>query len=53
MSICKAFNISLSEFFAFDNTPIVISDRQRELLDNWNKLTLKQQDIVLELLKSM
>lgn len=53
ISICEAFHISLSEFFAFDNSPVVISDRQRELLDNWNKLTIEQQDIVLNLLKSM
>jgi len=53
ISICAAFHISLSEFFAFDNSPVVISDRQRELLDNWNKLTIEQQDIVLNLLKSM
>ncbi len=53
MNICEAFHISLSEFFAFDNSPIVISDRQRELLDNWNKLTIEQQDIILKLLKSM
>lgn len=51
--ICSAYNITLSQFFNWDNEPIVLTDRQRELLDNWNRLTKEQQDIVIELLRSM
>lgn len=51
--ICKAFNITMSQFFAFDNEPVVLTDKQRQVLENWNKLNPKQQDIILELLISM
>lgn len=51
--ICKAFNITMSQFFAFDNEPVVLTDKQRKVLENWNKLNPKQQDIILELLISM
>lgn len=51
--ICSAYNITLSQFFNWDSEPIVLTDRQMELLDNWNRLTKEQQDIVVELLRSM
>lgn len=51
--ICKAFNITMSQFFAFDNEPVVLTDKQRQVLENWSKLNPKQQDIILELLLSM
>ncbi|MCM1023334.1 MAG: helix-turn-helix transcriptional regulator [Prevotella sp.] len=51
--ICKALNITMSQFFAFDNEPVVLTDKQRQVLENWNKLNPKQQDIILELLISM
>lgn len=52
-SICKAFNITLSEFFAFENTPVSLTEKQKSMLENWNKLSEHQQDLLLELLKSM
>lgn len=51
--ICKAYNITLSQFFAFENEMIDLTDEQRKLLDNWNKLNSNQQRIILELLISM
>lgn len=51
--ICKAYNITLAQFFNWDNEPVTLTDRQYELLNNWNKLTENQQNIVLDLLKSM
>ncbi|MCX4256926.1 MAG: helix-turn-helix transcriptional regulator [Oscillospiraceae bacterium] len=51
--ICAAFNMTMSQLFAFDNEPIVLTDKQRQMLENWNKLNSKQQDIILELLASM
>ncbi len=51
--ICNAYGITLSQFFAFDNNIVDLTDKQRLLLDNWNKLPEHQQDIILELLKSM
>lgn len=51
--ICKAYNITLSQFFAFDNEPVTLTEKQRRVLDGWNKLNPKQQEIILELLDSM
>lgn len=51
--ICKAFNITMSQFFSFENEPVTLTEKQRQVLDNWNKLNQKQQDIILELLTSM
>lgn len=52
-SICAAYNITLAQFFTFDNSPIELKPRQKEVLDNWNRLNKKQQEAVLELLKSI
>jgi transcriptional regulator with XRE-family HTH domain len=52
-NLCNAFNITMSQFFAYGNTPIPLTDKQKLLLDNWNKLPKNQQNIVLDLLKSM
>lgn len=51
--ICKAFNMTMSQFYSFQNEPVTLTERQRQVLDNWNKLNPKQQDIILELLNSM
>ena len=52
-SICKACNITLSQFFNFYNEPVTLTDTQKELLENWSRLTAEQQRIFLELLKSL
>lgn len=51
--ICNAYNITMSQFFNWDNEPVVLTEKQSELLDNWNKLSKEQQDIILNLLKSI
>ena len=51
--ICRAFNITMSQFFSFENEPVTLTEKQRQVLDNWSKLNSKQQDIILELLTSM
>ncbi|MBQ3151077.1 MAG: helix-turn-helix transcriptional regulator [Clostridia bacterium] len=51
--ICAAFNISLSQFFNWNNEPVTLSEKQFELLNNWNKLSPEQQEIILSLLKTM
>lgn len=52
-SICRAFNITLSQFFCFDNESIVLTESQKELIEIWSRLTPKQQQLFLELLKSL
>lgn len=51
--ICKAYNISMAQFFNFDNEPVTLSEEQYELLENYNRLTVQQQNVVLELMKLM
>ena len=41
--ICKAYNITLAQFFNYDNEPIVSTEEQYELLSNWNKLSNKKK----------
>ena len=51
--ICDAYKITLSQFFNWDNEPVCLTDKQFELLNNWNRLSEEQQDIILNLLRSM
>ena len=52
-NICRAFNISLSEFFADDDEPVALSSLQKELLNSYNRLNNRQQNIIFELIKNM
>lgn len=49
--ICDAYNISMAQFFNFDNEPITLNDEQYELLENYSRLTTQQQKAVFELIK--
>lgn len=51
--ICGAFNMTMSQFFAYGSEPVTLTEKQRQVLDNWSKLNPVQQDIILELLRSM
>lgn len=51
--ICEAFNITMSQFFALDTEPIQLTEEQRQLLDNWSRLTSQQQKLILDLMKTM
>ena len=51
--ICQAFNITLAQFFTEENsTPTVLTDKQKAIIDNFNKLNEVQQKAVLNLLTS-
>lgn len=52
-NLCKAFNITMSQFFAFDNSPTILTDKQYELLNYWNRLNSSQQQAVIALLETM
>ena len=50
--ICKAFGITLAQFFTDDNTEAVpLTKTQKELLREWDRLNERQKGIVLKLLK--
>lgn len=52
-SLCRAFNITMSQFFAFDSEPVVLTQEQEELLAQWSRLNVRQQKAVIELLKNI
>jgi len=52
-AICAGLGISLSQFFAFDDEAVALSQEQREMLDLWSTLGAEQKAALLELLKRM
>ena len=50
--ICKGFGITLSQFFA-EGEALSLSPEQKDMLDNWSILNKQQQQIILDLLKSL
>lgn len=51
--VCIGLGISLSQFFAEGTDAIVLTEEQKEMLDNWSALNTTQRKIVLELIKNM
>ena len=51
-TICKAFGITLGEFFS-DGELTPLTREQRELLDKWALLTIEQKQLVLNMLDNM
>jgi len=49
--ICGAFGITLSQLFAEEGEAVTLTDRQKELLDNWIHLETEQQDALLAFLR--
>ena len=50
-SICKAFGITLSHFFASENEPITLDDEQKTMLETWGTLTKEQKEALLILIR--
>ncbi|WP_251316812.1 helix-turn-helix domain-containing protein [Flintibacter muris] len=51
--VCAGLGISLSQFFAEGTDAIVLTNEQKELLDNWSALNKTQRKIVIQLLENM
>lgn len=51
--ICNAFEITLSEFFAFEEDNFALTDVQKKLLTETNRLTDKQKLALLDFLKTL
>ena len=51
--ICNAFEITLSEFFAFEEDNFALTDVQKKLLTETNRLTDKQKRALLDFLKTL
>ena len=50
-SICKGFGITLSQFFASDNEPVILDDDQKNMLETWAGLTEEQKEALLILIR--
>lgn len=53
VSICAAFGITMSCFFAEDDEPVILTEEQKLLFIQWSKLNEKQKDILLELISNI
>ncbi len=51
--ICQAFGITLSQLFAEGEAPVVLTESQRTLLEQWNKLSTEQQNALFALIAVM
>jgi len=51
-AICKAFGITLAQFFAEDDM-IELSDSLREFIKEWKLLTAKQKEALMGIMKAM
>ena len=51
--ICRAFGITLAQFFAEGGEAVEITDEQRELFAKWSTLTDRQKQILLDLMDSI
>lgn len=51
-TICKAFGMTMGEFFA-DGELMPLTEEQRGLLDKWALLTAEQKELVLNMLDNM
>lgn len=51
--LCNAFGISLSQFFSTDKENFSLTDLQRELLVESNRLTVKQQNALIKFIQTL
>lgn len=51
--ICRAFDMTMAQFLAEDDSLTEITPDQRELLDKWELLTPRQKQAFLELIDSV
>lgn len=50
--ICKAFGITLSQFFA-EGDFVALTEEQRDILDKWVTLTAEQKQLILGMIANM
>ncbi len=51
--ICRAFGITLSQFFAEDGEAVILDNRQKTMIDQFNALNREQQDALLAFLSTL
>lgn len=54
--ICNGFNISLSEFFAFDENPLrnnELSETHQDIINSYESLSYRNQELLLAYLRGL
>jgi len=51
--ICDAFGITLTQLFSEEGEAVMLTEQQKELLDNWIHLEAHQQEALLAFLRLM
>ena len=51
--ICDAFGITLAQFFVRDASRNNLTDLQKEILDTWDELDEKEQEIMISFVRSL
>ena len=52
-AVCKAFRITLGQFFSEGNEDCGLTPEQRELFARWSALSEKQRSLLLEFLRTI
>ena len=52
-ALCKAFGITLSQFFADSNIPLSLTPEQTCLLEYWNGMSDKYKEAVMNFIKGI
>lgn len=52
-AVCKAFGITLAQFFSEGNDSIELTEEQSELFKRWNTLSDEQKKLLLALMNTM
>lgn len=52
-AVCKAFGITLAQFFSEGDEPHALTPEQQELFSRWSSLTDEQKRLLLELMNTM
>lgn len=52
-AVCKAFGITLAQFFADEVDSAQLTDEQRTLFAKWSSLTERQKSLLLDLMETM
>ena len=51
--ICDAFNITLAQFFSEDGSRLDLTDEQSEILEVWDGLDVKENEILLSFIRRL
>lgn len=52
-AVCRAFGITLAQFFSEGDSPNALTEEQQKLFSRWSTLTDKQKRLLLELMNTM